>query len=471
MLSILIVEDSPTVGAALTQMLKETAETEMAPTLQHARDSIARRQPDVILLDEQLPDGSGLEFFRELRANATTSTVIFITASNDVQLAVEAMRQGAFDFLTKPIDQRALRRSVDSIQQRQKAPRERYQMVRSSIIGSSSAMGDLWRQIEIFAPTDISILLLGESGVGKELFARAIHNLSGRADEPFIELDCASLPQSLIESELFGHEKGAFTDAREMRKGKFELASGGTLFLDELGNLSPDVQAKLLRVVQERTFRRLGGAQLVEVDIRIIAATNLDLRAAMDRQAFRSDLYFRLAELPLNIPPLRERTGDVELLVHHFLTEYARVFHRNAGGVSPAAMALLKTYDWPGNVRELRNAIRVATLMLQDKLEPQHLPGYFPRDVAVRPAISAPPEDFDPFAPGATEDVPIRLEWAPREAGLDLKELNRQARHQLERHIFTVLTTKCGLNKTQIARYLGIDYKILLQKFKDVGLD
>jgi DNA-binding NtrC family response regulator len=470
MLSILIVEDSLTVSAALARSLTDIASVEVAGTLQQARDAILRRPPDVILLDEQLPDGSGLEFFRELKATRAETIVIFITASNDVQLAVEAMRHGAFDFLTKPIDQRSLRRTVDSIHERRSITRERYQLVRSSIVGSSSALEELWRQIEIFAPTDISVLLLGESGVGKELFARAIHNLSNRADGPFIELDCASLPASLIESELFGHEKGAFTDAREMRKGKFELADGGTLFLDELGNLSPDVQAKLLRVVQERTFRRLGGATLVEVDIRIIAATNLDLRAAIERQAFRSDLYFRLAELLLTIPPLRERSGDVELLVHHFLEEYGRAFHKSVSGVSVEAMTLLKSYEWPGNVRELRNAVRVATLMLQDRLEPRHLPGYFPRPAAPIPAAQTPAE-FDPFAPGAAEDVSIRLEWAPREIGLDLKELNRQARHQLERHIFTVLTTKCGLNKTQISRYLGIDYKILLQKFKDVGLD
>lgn len=338
---------------------------------------------------------------------------------------------------------------------------------RCSIVGTSKAIQDVWRQIETFAPTDISILLTGESGTGKELFARAIHDLSQRRRGPFIEVDCASFPENLIEAELFGHERGAFTDAKEARKGKFELASGGTLFLDELSNLSLAVQAKLLRVVQERSFRRLGGSELVEVDVRIVGATNLDLSAAIERQAFRADLYYRLAEMAIVLPALRDRAGDIPLLLEHFVEDYNRTFKKRVQGAAAATMALIERHSWPGNVRELRNVARAGMVLAQDVIEPSHLPGYFPRGAGclqLRRGTS-----FDPFADGAVDDYRVLIPWGGRDRGLDLKALHQDFRRNIDRHILMVLRN-AGLNKTQISRYLGLDYKVLLEKFRELGL-
>lgn len=347
-------------------------------------------------------------------------------------------------------------------------------VVQSSVVGDSPAMREVWSQVEPFAATDVSILLTGESGTGKDLIARAIHRLSERSRGPFIEVDCASIPESLIEAELFGHEKGAFTDAKEARKGKFELASGGTIFLDELGNLSPTVQAKLLRIVQERCFRRLGGETLVRADVRIVSATNVDLRAAMQREAFRSDLYYRLAELHVRLPALRERAGDLPLLFDHFVHHYAANFRREHPCVSPATRVALGRYGWPGNVRELKNVARASMLRAHDVIEPHHLPPYVLRlgsgsSECARDAGADAVPVVEALEAGGVERYGILIPWGTRAGGLDLKALHQQIRRDLDRHVLASLR-KAGLNKRQMSRYLSLDYKVLLEKLKELGV-
>jgi len=346
--------------------------------------------------------------------------------------------------------------------------------LRASIVGTSASLREVWTQVEAFAQTDVSILLTGESGTGKDLFAREIHRRSHRSRGPFIEVDCASIPESLIEAELFGHEKGAFTDAKEARKGKFELASGGTIFLDELGNLSVAVQAKLLRIVQERSFRRLGGATLVRADVRIVSATNLDLWAAMERHAFRSDLFYRLAELHIRVPPLRERPEDLQALIAHFVDHYNFAFGKNVLGASAVTLALLERHGWSGNVRELKNVVRAGTLLATTMIEPEHLPAYFHQGAGYAlpvPASGGAVSEMvaGGLAAGAVERYGVRIPWGARHAGLDLKALHQQVRRDLDRYILHSLRM-AGLNKTQISRYLGLDYKVLLDKFKELGV-
>ena len=474
----LIIDDDEEVAALLARFVaKAGLNSQTVHSLKAARSVLSSISPDVILLDLRLPDGSGLDYLTELRAKVPQIPVVMVTGEGEVDLAVKAMRNGAKDFLLKPVEGptliRAVKQAVETAPVVRPADRE--------IIGDSPALHDVWRQLDTFAHTDITVLLLGESGTGKELFARAVHARSKRKDGPFIELDCASIAASLIESELFGHEKGAFTDAREARAGKFELASGGTLFLDEIGNLSLEVQAKLLRVVQERRFRRLGGAQAIEVDVRIVAATNLELEDAVRRGAFRNDLYFRLAELPLKLPALRERQGDVRRLVEHFVADFAKRYEKTVPQVAPEVMRALEVYPWPGNVRELLNVVRAAVLRAGDRLGldalapgwPQQWPSGTPSSPAREPPARepAPAPARTAGVDGRTEVKSVTIPWPARdEDGLDLKKFLHDVRADLELEVLTHLLRARGMSKAQMARYLNLDYKVLLEKLRQYGL-
>ena len=326
---------------------------------------------DVVLLDLKMPDCSGLELLPRLKAIAPETSVIIMTAFGTVKHAVEAVRLGAFDFVTKPFDLEEMHITIKKALEMKNLAKENSalrlmlgeQLVCKEIIGVSQPMQAVFEVVQKVVNYDVTVLMSGESGTGKELVAQAIHFNSPRRDKPFIKLNCASLPETLLESELFGHDKGAFTGATTWKPGRFELAHGGTLFLDEIGDTSLNMQSKLLRVLQEKEFERVGGRQTIKVDVRILAATNKDLRMEVKEKRFREDLYYRLNVVPIHLPSLRERLDDLPALIAHFLRELNIMFHKDFTGVSPEAMACLLDYHWPGNVRELKNVLEKAILL------------------------------------------------------------------------------------------------------------
>ena len=373
---VLVVDDERLIRWSLEQMLEksgyavETAE-DGATALAAVRDD----SPDLVLLDLKLPDTDGLHVIRQIKESHPGIQVVIMTAYSDVATAVEAMRLGAYDYIPKPIDfdnlAVTLRNALETQQLRQKVEflREKhlYPYHFDRIIGKSRAIQDivaLARKVSASGAT--MVLIQGESGTGKDVLAKAVHYESARAEEPFMEITCTAMPETLLESELFGHERGAFTDAKVQKRGLLELAHGGTLFLDEIGDMTPALQAKLLRVLEERRFRRVGGTKDISVDIRIVAATNKDLRAAVKEGTFRKDLYYRLQVVTITIPPLRERGEDIPLLAKHFLEHFSREFKKPAPRLTPQVERLLVQYDWPGNVRELRNVIERAMILADD---------------------------------------------------------------------------------------------------------
>ena len=381
---ILIVEDKDSLRAVLRKTLEAEGYRveEAADAAQAARE--LRRGPFLMVLtDLKLPKGDGHEVLKAALSEDPLVPVVVMTAYGTVEDAVRAMKEGAFDFLSKPVDpahllvlvERAagLRRLVAENILLKEEFAERFGLPR--IVGDDQSLKALTDQIRKVAPTSATVLLCGESGTGKELFARAIHELSPRSGRPFVAINCAAIPETLLENELFGHEKGAYTGASSAKAGKFEMADRGTLFFDEIGELSPGMQAKVLRVLQEKAFERVGGTATITVDVRLIAATNKDLQRAVAERVFREDLFFRLSVVPLTIPPLRERPGDVPLLVEHFVARYSRDLKRRpVPKVSAEAMAALRGCRWPGNVRELQNCVERALILCDgDEIRPEHL--------------------------------------------------------------------------------------------------
>jgi DNA-binding NtrC family response regulator len=380
---ILIVEDKD----ALRQMWRLTLERAgygvvEAADLKQARQALRRQPPTVVLTDLRLPDGTGLEVLRAAKSLDPDVPVVVLTAYGSIEEAVAAMKDGAEDFLQKPVDPDhlllVLERLVETHRLRRACLLMREEYARRygfpRIIGDSPAMQQVGQHLQRVAPTETTVLLLGESGTGKELFARAMHHLSHRRQAPFVAINCAAIPETLVENELFGHEKGAFTGADGRQVGKFELARGGTLFLDEIGELPLAVQSKFLRALESRTITRIGGGQEIGVDVRIVAATNRDLAAAVAARTFREDLYYRLAVFTLEIPPLRERREDIPALANHFAEKYGREIRRRRVTLSPAALKALQDYDFPGNIRELENCIERACILCEGTtLEPEDL--------------------------------------------------------------------------------------------------
>ena len=319
-----------------------------------------------------MPRMDGLSLLRTLQTQGADVTTLLLTAQGTVETAVEAMKEGAYDYLTKPVDIQRLKILLDKIVERQETLREVKSLRRQlrehgtfgSMIGNSAEMRKIYQVVEQAAPTSASVLITGESGTGKELVAQTIHQLSPRASFPFVAINCAAIPETLLESEIFGHEKGAFTGAADRRQGCFELADRGTLFLDEIGEMTPTTQVKLLRVLQERRFRRLGGRNEQSVDVRVIAATNIDPLEAVQKGKLREDLFYRLNVFAISLPPLRDRREDLPLLVQAFLNEFNQRNQKSIAGVDQQAMRMLEQYDWPGNVRELRNVIERATILV-----------------------------------------------------------------------------------------------------------
>ena len=387
---ILLVDDEPRVRASLKMVLEPTYEISEAGNAQEGLEVFRRESPNLVLLDVILPGTDGLAVLQNMRAEDRSVHVIMLTGTKSVKTAVDAMKLGAADYISKPFDVEELRIIVDRTLNSQELEREvrtlRAQVVQRyafhNLIGKSPAMQEIYAKIEQVADSRTTVLISGESGTGKELVAKALHYNSSRRDRPFIALNCAALPETLIESELFGHEKGSFTDATARRVGQFELAHTGTLFLDEIGDLSPITQAKLLRVLQEREFTRIGGVQPIKIDVRIVAATNQNLDELVRKNQFREDLYYRINVIALYLPPLRERGEDVPLLAKHFLAKRIDEEKRPSQEFSKEALELLTQYPWPGNVREMENIIEQAFIWSQGStlITTEHLPNMLKSD-------------------------------------------------------------------------------------------
>src|SRR5579871_2077852 len=366
---LLVIDDEPNVLYSLEKSLRSDAlEVLTASTAKEGIELAQRRRPDAVLLDVRLPDMSGLDAFDRLRQIDPRLPIIVITAYATTDTAIEAMKRGAFEYLLKPVDFHRLREVVAKAVELSRlrhvpAVFEEDRAANGSvdpIVGRSPAMQQVYKAIGRVAPLDVTVLITGESGTGKELVARALYQHSRRAERPFLTINCAAIPEALLESELFGHERGAFTGADRRRIGKFEQCDGGTLFLDEIGDMPLRLQAKMLRVLQDQRFERLGGQETVQTDVRILAATNQNLPRLVEEGRFRSDLYFRLSMVKIDIPPLRAREGGLEELAHEFLYRYAREMGIEVRGFAPETLELLRQYSWPGNVRELQGVIRQA---------------------------------------------------------------------------------------------------------------
>ncbi len=403
---------------------------------------------DLILLDMKMARMDGLTTLSLLLQAGQSVPVIMLTAFSSIESAVDAMKKGAFDYIAKPVDVEELKLlivralSFKSLNEENKVLRNRLgeQFSFGKIIGKSPAMQDMFATLSMVAPTDATVLITGESGTGKELVANALHQNSQRRDSPFIKLNCAALNENLLESELFGHEAGAFTGAAGRRKGRFELAHKGTLFLDEIGDMSLQTQAKILRVLQEGEFERLGGSESVRVDVRLLAATHKNLLEMIEKEIFRQDLYFRLSVVPVNLPALRERTTDIPELANHFLRRFAEKNRKDIKGFHPESLNLLMQYGWPGNIRELENTIeRAVILCLGEHIAPQELPQHL-----------------------LSEDVRAMKRSDDDGEGFTLRDM--------EREVIKSTLEKTGNNRSQAAKKLGVARQTLLNKIKEYGL-
>ncbi|MHB8411736.1 MAG: sigma-54-dependent transcriptional regulator [Candidatus Acidiferrales bacterium] len=459
--AVLLVEDKPELRAMLRKALEKAGYiVDEAPDGTSAIDKVRNRRYLVVLTDLKLPGASGLDVLREARRADAMIPVILITAYGSVEDAVTAMKDGAFDFIQKPVDLEHLKLLIARAARQQELLREnlllreeyaeRYGFPR--IVGEDPSMQAASQMVQRVAPTDSTVLLLGESGTGKELFARALHHLSRRHDCAFVALNCAAIPEGLVENELFGHERGAYTGAGARKIGKLELAHRGTIFLDEIGELPLAIQSKLLRVLEERRFERVGGTQSIDVDVRILVATNKNIQEAVAQKTFREDLYFRISSVPITIPPLRERGDDVILLAEHFLERFRREFRKPALEFTDASRARLRGYQWPGNVRELQNSIeRAAILADENEITAEDLQLPVPR-----PAAKEMPE-------GMLDD---NFLWDG-----SLEEVAQRAVQHVERFKIEAALRETKWNKSRAAEQLGVSYKTLLHKIRALGLD
>ena len=458
---LLLVEDKNELRTMLRKALERSGYTvDEAPDGTAAIQKVRARRYLLVITDLKMPGASGLDVLRETKHADASIPVILLTAFGSVEEAVTAMKEGAFDFLQKPVDLDHLKLLVQRAARQQEMLREnlllreeytaRYGFPR--IVGEHASIREISQQVQRIAATDSTALLLGESGTGKELFARAIHHLSNRREQPFVALNCAAIPEGLVENELFGHERGAFTGAGARKVGKIDLAHHGTLFLDEIGELPLAIQAKLLRVLEERRFERVGGTQLIEVDVRIVVATNRDLQKLMQEKLFREDLYFRISAVPITIPALRDRGNDVLLLADYFLDKFSREFAKPGLELSSDAKQRLLEYRWPGNVRELQNALERAVILADG--------------LAIRAnglQLPSPKPDLESLPDGM---LPEKFSWEG-----SLEEVTQRAAGHVERVLLESTLRDCQWNKTRAAERLGVSPKTLLAKIRAAGLE
>ncbi len=445
---VLIVEDDPATRMGLTELVRTWGFlTESAEDGEEGLQKITSFRPAIVVTDLVMPRMDGHQLLKALQEHDRDISVVILTAQGSVESAVEAIKDGAYDYLTKPVDPQRLQILLHKVVERQETLREvkalrrqlRDQGSFGRMIGSSPGMRKVYRIVEQAAPTSASVLINGESGTGKELVAQTIHQLSPRAAAPFVAINCAAIPETLLESEIFGHEKGAFTGASDRRQGCFELADHGTLFLDEIAEMTPSTQVKLLRVLQERTFRRLGGRQEQKVDVRVIAATNQEPAEAVKNGKLREDLFYRLNVFAITLPTLRERKEDLPLLIQSFLAEFNARNGKSIAAVDQEAMRTLESYNWPGNVRELRNVIERATILADGEfIDARLLPNVLvAAGEAPKPALS--------LAPGTTVE-------------------------EAERRLIQMTLEHTRDNKTRAAEILGISLKTLHNKLNRLKL-
>ncbi len=458
---LLLVEDKTELRAMLRKALERAGYTvDEAPDGTAAIQKIRGRRYLLVITDLKMPGASGLDVLRESKQADAAVPVLLLTAYGSVEEAVAAMKEGAFDFLQKPVDLEHLKLLVKRAAQQQELLREnlllreeystRYGFPR--IVGEHASIREVSQQIQKVAATDSTCLLLGESGTGKELFALAIHHLSPRREQGFVALNCAAIPEGLVENELFGHERGAFTGAGARKVGKMDFAHRGTLFLDEIGELPLAIQAKLLRVLEERRFERVGGTQSIDVDVRIVVATNRNLQKLAEEKLFREDLYFRISAVPMTIPPLRERGNDVLLLADHFLEKFSREFGKPGLELSDEARDRLLHYRWRGNVRELQNTLERAVILAE---------GLSIRADGLQLPASKP--DAEQLPAGM---LPENFSWEG-----SLEEVTGRAVSHVEKALLENTMRECKWNKTRAAEKLGVSPKTLLAKLRSAGLD
>jgi len=465
--TLLVIDDEPSILLAFQRAYRNAGiEIVAAETAAEGLRQARRQPPDVAVLDVQLPAASGLDLYRSLRQIDARCPVIFITGKSTTDTAIEAMKLGAYEYLLKPLELAQLRQVIDrafSISRLMHVPAivdegESIDAHSDAIIGRCPAMQEVYKGIGRVAPQEVTVLITGESGTGKELIARAIYQHSRRADKPFRVINCAAIPETLLESELFGHEKGAFTGADRRRIGKFEQCAGGTLFLDEVADLSAAAQSKVLRLVQEKNLERLGGNEVIETDVRLLAATNQDLAGLVSAGRFREDLYYRLSAFTIFLPPLHMRGSDVDLLVHHYVRRIAAEFDRAVPAVPEPTLARLRSYPWPGNVRELQNVLKQSLLAAAGNvLAPEFLP----------PHIGPPDADKPGEAVGASTPLQAFVEERLHAGSTTLYE---EALRRMERIVLTRVLQHTAGNQVQAARILGITRGSLRTKIRDLGI-
>jgi DNA-binding NtrC family response regulator len=458
---VLIIDDEPSVCYSFRRALeKHPYQVKSASNMASGLEMFASVGPDVVVLDINLPDGSGMDVFRRIRELNPRCPVLFITAHGTTQTALEAMKEGAFDYLIKPVNLERLCQLLERALEASRLANLPPLLPASAdegIIGHSPLMQEMCKMIGLLAPQDVNVLILGESGVGKELVARALYKHSRRGDRPFLAINCAALPEHILESELFGHEQGAFTGAQKQRIGKFEHCRDGTLFLDEIGDMSLAVQAKMLRVLQDQRFERLGGNQVVQTNVRLLAATNQNLEQRVADGKFRADLYYRLKVATIHVPPLRERREDIAPLANHFVGLARANGHPRLQGVSTPALECLTRYSWPGNVRELQSILKEAVVRTRGPLV---LPEYLPEHVRSAAAAATPVEENH-----ADLNQLIAALQAPKEDHLYDKVFRA-----VDLILLTEIMRQTGGNQVRASEILGIDRKTLRHKLRNLGL-
>lgn len=469
--TLLVVDDEPAIRFSIVQVFEGTdIGVIVAENAAQAIQRVAEECPDVILLDIRLGDDDGLKLFEELRSRDSKCLIIFITGHGTSETAIEAMKRGAFDYLVKPLDARQIVDVVTKACEIHRLTRTPA-LVESAedrldnpdlIIGSSRAMRAVFKQIGRVASQDVNVLILGESGTGKELVARALYHHSRRTQQPFLAINCAALSETILESELFGHERGAFTGADRQRVGKFEQAHGGTIFLDEVGDMSPNTQAKMLRLLQDGTFERVGGNESLRSDVRIIAATNKPLEAMVQRNEFRLDLYYRLRGVTIELPPLRDRPEDIPELAHYFLFRFRRELGISVTSIAEETLECLRQYAWPGNIREFQATLREAMIRSAGSVL---LPEFLPPHVSKVAAVPTPSSSFS--TSWTWEGLAAQVEQDFDEG---LRGVYRRALDQFERILFTEALSRTRGNQAAASELLGISRPTLRSKLRNLGI-
>jgi len=471
---LLVIDDESSIRFTIKEVLAgDDLEVVGAETAEEGIRLAHELTPDLVLLDVRLGKHSGLDVFHELRRRSPKSLLVFITGHGNAETAIEAMKLGAYDYLVKPLDVHQLQAVVEQaleISRLMRVPAileegERPQDRPDLLVGCGAAMQAVCKQIGRIAPQNVNVLILGESGTGKELVARAIYHHSQRSQAPFLAINCSAIPETLLESELFGHERGAFTGAEHRRVGKFEQCNHGTLFLDEIGDMALSTQAKMLRLLQEGRFERIGGNETLSCDVRIITATNQDLETLIEQGRFRKDLYYRVRGVTIHLPPLRERASDVPELAHYFLYRFNREIGTRVHSISPETLELLENYSWPGNVRELQNAIHEALIV---SAGPTLLPDFLPKEIRRGAVREASGEIVQ------TEEVEVDWPALPRRLegwlGEHQQNLYRRALQDFDRLIIGRVMHEVGNNQGQAARILGLSRVTLRAKLRELNM-